>query len=110
MIWFKINYFFVVDILLILYNTTDINASNTPIKSEPIDKRVNGIEKYLVSLKTDITKTVKIVPIIININPGIPIFIQTIKFIYFILLFCRYCRKVFIDYIHAIRLVYLMSP
>ena len=34
--------------------------------------RVNGIEKYLVSLKTAITLTEYTSPIIVRIKPGIP--------------------------------------
>jgi len=39
----------------------------------PKATNVDGIEKYLVSLKIAITTTEYMIPIAININPGIPI-------------------------------------
>ena len=39
---------------------------------KPNDIKVNGIEKYRVSLNTDNTYVEEIIPIIIKRNPGIP--------------------------------------
>jgi len=55
-----------------LNKTTDIKRSIIPITSEPIATSVEGIEKYLVSLKMVITTVEKATPKIIKTKPGIP--------------------------------------
>ena len=58
--------------LFMLNNKTDISKSINPINSEDIESKVNGIEKYLVSLNVEIIITEKIIPIIKKIIPNIP--------------------------------------
>ena len=58
--------------MLILYRTIDIKDSINPVVRAPILRRVIGIEKYLVSLKSETTFTEYIIPIIVRIKPGIP--------------------------------------
>ena len=58
--------------MFILNNKTDINKNINPINSEPIESKVNGMEKYLVSLNIEIIITEKIIPIIKKIIPDIP--------------------------------------
>ena len=58
--------------LFILNNKTDINISINPINSEAIASKVNGMEKYLMSLNIEIMITEKIIPIINKIIPDTP--------------------------------------
>ena len=46
--------------LFMLNNKTDINKNINPINSEPIESKVNGMEKYLVSLNVEIIITEKL--------------------------------------------------
>ena len=57
---------------MIANNTIDINSNNRPVTTEPIAISVEGIEKYLVSLKIAITIIEYTIPIVIRIKPGIP--------------------------------------
>ena len=45
-----------------------------PTISDPMDKRVKGIEKYRVSLKVENTVMEKKIPIIVIIIPGSPMY------------------------------------
>ena len=56
----------------ILYNKTEISISITPIIKAPIETKVDGIEKYRVSLKSETVSIEKIIPIDSKITPGIP--------------------------------------
>jgi len=55
-----------------LNKTTDINNSINPINNEPKETKVDGTEKYLVSLNNEITIIAYIIPITISTIPGIP--------------------------------------
>ena len=55
-----------------LNKTTDISNNTIPIIIVAIDTKVNGIEKYLISLNVINTKMPKITPIVINPIPGNP--------------------------------------
>ena len=54
----------------ILYNTTDINKRSNPEERDPTATSIDGIEKYLVSLKIVATMIVKTSPIVTKINPA----------------------------------------
>jgi len=58
--------------LFILNKTTDIKSNIKPKIVDPRATRVEGIEKYLVSLNIAITTTEYIIPIISKTRPGNP--------------------------------------
>ena len=62
---------FLID-LLKLNNIDAIDSNKTPKIIKLIEINVNGIEKYLVSLKTVITFIEEKIPAIKIINPGMP--------------------------------------
>ena len=55
-----------------LYKITDMSNKINPSASEPNAPKVNGIEKYRISLNTSKTWIVNIIPNIINKIPGMP--------------------------------------
>ena len=57
--------------MLIANNTIDINSDKRPITIEPTAIRVEGMEKYRVSLKIVITIIEYTIPIVIRIKPGL---------------------------------------
>ena len=56
-----------------LKRITETNTNMIPIKRDPNATRVEGIEKYLSSLKIEITVNENVIPRIVKIIPGIPI-------------------------------------